>query len=163
MMQKEDFVFFWKKSEPFGFMSQWYAAPFEVNKIRYESCEAFMMHQKAVLMGDHTIARVILQTKSQAEIKALGRKVRNFDAKLWDEKKYEVVLEGNVAKFMAHKDLADKLLATGDKILVEASPTDQIYGIGLNASDPRALDQTQWRGENLLGKVLMAVRVRLRA
>ena len=162
-MQKEDFVFFWKKNEPSGYMSNWYEAPFEVNGVRYESSEAFMMHQKAVLMGDLVVARIILQTKSQAEIKALGRKVRNFDAKLWDEKKFEIVLEGNIAKFMAHKDLADKLLATGDKILVEASPTDQIYGIGLNASDPRALDQSQWRGENLLGKVLMAVRARLRA
>lgn len=157
-----NFVFFWKKNEPNGYLSNWYAAPFEIDGVRFEHTEAHMMWSKAMLMGDVEIAKQILRTKSLAEVKALGRKVKNFDAKLWDEKKYEVVLAGNMAKFSAHKNLLDKLLATGDKILAEASPSDVIWGVGLDASDPRILNQETWRGENLLGKVLMEVRDKMR-
>lgn len=157
-----DFVFFCKKNEPNGYLSNWYAAPFEIDGVHFAHTEAHMMYHKAMLMGDAEIAKQILRTKSLAEVKALGRKVKNFDAKLWDEKKYEVVLAGNMAKFSAHKNLLDKLLVTGDKILAEAADYDQIYGIGLAASDPRALDMAQWRGENLLGKILMEVRDTMR-
>ena len=160
-MQQEQFVFFCKKNEPNGYLSNWYAAPFTLDGVTFKTTEHHMMWSKAILMGDKEVAERVLRATSPAEVKALGRKVKNFDPKLWDAKKFQVVLDGNVAKFDAHPKLAAKLIATGDRILVEAADYDQIYGIGLAASDPRAWDQATWRGENLLGKILMEVRRRL--
>lgn len=122
-----------------------------------------MMYQKAILMGDQAIADEVLKATSPAQVKALGRHVKNFSAELWDEKKFEVVLAGNLAKFRAHPDLLEALLETGDRIIAEAADYDRVWGIGLSASDPRAQNLAEWRGENLLGKVLMEVLRQLRA
>lgn len=159
---QDDFVFFCKTGDANGYLSNWHFARFEIDGIGYWTVEHYMMYQKAMLMGDNKTAQEVLLAVSPAIVKAFGRRVKNFSAELWNEKKFEIVLQGNLAKFRAHPHLLKMLLATGDRIIAEAADYDRVWGIGLSANDPRAQDQTQWRGENLLGKVLMAVRNQLR-
>ncbi|KAF2145160.1 uncharacterized protein K452DRAFT_244855 [Aplosporella prunicola CBS 121167] len=156
-------IYFWREyDEPYGFLSQWYDCAFEHAGVTYRSAEMWMMVQKAQLFGDEEIAQAMLQAVSPEEHKELGRKVKNFDKKRWNENKSRIVEEGNFYKFTHSKEktqLAKLLLATGDRELVEASPYDRIWGIGFDrnvAEEHRA----EW-GENLLGKALMSVRKRL--
>ena len=104
----------------------------------------------------------IMRSDDPKEIKALGRKVHGFKEEAWDEVKYPLILNGNYNKFVQNEQLRSFLLSTGDSILVEASPYDRVWGIGLAAEDPRAQDPQQWRGENLLGFALMEVRDEIR-
>ncbi len=120
-----------------------------------------MMGGKARLFGDEAAAKAIASAGSPKQAKAIGREVRNFDAERWDAAKRSIVTKGNIAKFSQHADLGRFLLNTGSKVLVEASPVDRIWGIGLAADDARAANPLQWRGENLLGFVLMDVRDQL--
>ncbi len=90
--------------------------------------------------------------------KALGRKVKNFDGQLWADRCREIVTRGNIEKFRQPEPLRDFLLASSGSVIVEASPYDRVWGIGLRQSDEQALDPTKWRGGNLLGFALMDVR-----
>ena len=155
---RDGFVFFWK-----GWPSQWHPSSFTVDEVAYTCAEQFMMAEKARLFGDTATLARILATASPREQKALGRKVTPFDASRWDAACREVVYRGNVAKFTQNADLRDLLLATGDDTIVEASPLDRVWGIGLAEDDPRASDPSQWRGKNWLGEALMQVRATLRA
>ncbi len=128
----------------------------------YNCCEQFMMAKKALLFNDLELFAKILATLSPKEQKQLGREVANFDAKVWDRNKFAIVWMANFLKFSQHQDLKERLLNTGNKILAEASPVDLIWGIGFAAKDDAALDPAQWRGQNLLGEVLMSVRDALR-
>lgn len=139
-------------------LSQWYPCQFEVDSMKYTSAEQYMMAEKARLFGDEKIRAEILRTSDPRKCKALGRKVKNFDKAVWDKKKEDIVRNGNFEKFMQNDALRNFLLSTGDKVLVEASPTDRVWGIGLGKNNPDALDPKKWRGQNLLGFILMAVR-----
>ena len=103
----------------------------------------------------------IIDAPDPHEAKKLGRKVRNFDADVWSNKCFEIVVKGNVEKFRQNAEIREFLLSTGDAILVEAAPRDQIWGIGLGEHNERARDPAQWRGRNMLGFALTEVRVRL--
>lgn len=144
-----------------GCLSQWWLAPFVVNGIRYATAEHYMMVGKARLFGDETIAARILTTPHPGAVKALGRQVRGFDQATWDAHCFDLVVAGNVAKFSQHPDLGQYLSRTGNRVLVEASPVDRVWGIGLSATDPRAHDPARWRGSNLLGFALMHARMQL--
>lgn len=139
-------------------LSQWYPCQFEVDSVKYTSAEQYMMAEKARLFGDEKIRTEILSISDPRTCKALGRKVKNFDKAVWDKKKEDIVRNGNFEKFMQNDALRNFLLSTGDKVLVEASPTDRVWGIGLGKNNPDALDPQKWRGQNLLGFILMAVR-----
>ena len=117
-----------------------------------------MMAEKARLMGDRETRALIMNTDDPREIKKLGRKVRNFDSRLWDSHKFDIVVNGNYHKFSQNPEMRDFLISTAGKVLVEASPYDDIWGIGLEASHPVASDPSKWKGTNLLGFALMAVR-----
>lgn len=137
-----------------------------ITEMQFQNTEQWMMYHKALLFEDHRIAEQIMNprnAKNPATIKALGRQVTGFNGIQWDQHKEQIVFQGNLAKFSQHPELAKQLLATGDKILVEASPYDRVWGIGLAQEDPRCQDPAQWRGLNLLGKALMAVRQRLQS
>ncbi len=121
-----------------------------------------MMAEKARLFGDPEMLAEIIQAPSPQAAKALGRKVRNFDADVWSAKCFEIVVNGNVQKFRQNSAMQEFLLSTGNAILVEAAPRDQIWGIGLGEHNERARDPAQWRGQNLLGFALVEVRARLR-
>ena len=121
-----------------------------------------MMAEKARLFGDKEVEKEIMNTSDPKLMKALGRKVRNFDPQVWDKVKYSIVLNGNYYKFTQNKEMMDFLLSTGDKILVEASPMDTIWGIGLSKDNEKSQNIAAWRGKNLLGFALMEVRDEIR-
>jgi len=144
-------------------LSQWWNCRFEIDGITYLSAEHYMMAEKARLFTDDDALRHILQAASPGAAKAFGREVRNFDDAAWEEARFDIVVRGNFGKFGQNEALRDYLLTTGEKVLVEASPVDSIWGIGLAADDPRAEDPTQWQGANLLGFALMQVRAMVRS
>lgn len=141
--------------------SQWYPAVFNVDGTEYKTAEHYMMAQKAKLFQDGEIFQKILQTETPDQAKALGRKVQNYDEELWKTKRFDIVVQGNLAKFSQHKDLKDFLLSTKNKVLVEASPVDRVWGIGLPADHADAMNPEVWQGLNLLGFALMEVRKQL--
>ena len=122
-----------------------------------------MMARKALLFSDSEVAERIAQASHPRAAKALGRHVRGFDEHLWAKQRFGIVVTGNMAKFSQHPQLGQFLLATGDRVLVEASPQDPVWGIGLAAEDERASSPRTWQGLNLLGFALMEVRQRLHA
>jgi ribA/ribD-fused uncharacterized protein len=142
--------------------SQWWESPFTVDHVRYPTAEHWMMAEKARLFEDEPTYTAILGAPTPAHAKALGRTIQHFDAAVWDAQKIAVVVQGNYHKFSQHPDLRHFLLITGEKVLVEASPVDSIWGIGLSRDDPRATQPAHWPGENLLGFALMQVRDQLR-
>lgn len=160
--EKLKFLFFWghtvKDEITKACCSQWYPSKFEEDGVLYKTAEHYMMAEKARLFNDYEIAEEILQVKTPNQAKSLGRKVKNFDTQLWDEHKYEMVKKGNLLKFSQNQKIRKFLLSTGKKILVEASPYDKIWGIGMLETDRRAENPLLWNGENLLGFALMEVR-----
>ncbi len=163
-----DFLFFWGHRPSrdgritASCLSQWWPSPFTVDDVIYPTAEHWMMAGKARLFGDEETARQILAATDPKQVKALGRKARGFDAEAWDREKFAIVRDGSFQKFVQNAELRAFLLSTGDKVLVEASPVDPVWGIGLAADEAAAADPTQWRGENLLGFALMDARARLR-
>ena len=132
-----------------------------IKGLRFATAEHYMMFRKAQLFNDDETAERILKASSPAAVKALGRAVRGFREPLWQEHRVSIVVDGNQAKFSQSAPLADFLRGTRKRVLVEASPVDKIWGIGLAADDPRADSPHAWRGLNLLGFALMDVRARL--
>jgi len=145
-----------------GCLSQWFHAPFKVEGDRFATAEHFMMASKARLFGDEALRQQVLASPSPAAAKQLGRSVRNFDEARWNAERFDIVVRANVAKFTQNPAMGEFLLGTGERILVEASPPDRIWGIGMGAANPDAEQPRKWRGQNLLGFALMAARSRLR-
>lgn len=162
------YIFFWahsnKSSTPVGefVLSQWYHSPFSVNEVVYKTAAHWMIARKAILFGDRESFKKILAADRPEEVRALGRNINGFDELKWSERKYEIVKEGNFHKFHQNKKLRTYLLSTEDAILVEASPVDEIWGIGLTCDSKFAKDPYAWNGLNLLGFGLMEVREYLR-
>jgi ribA/ribD-fused uncharacterized protein len=157
LIQKPDYCFFWESKSP---LSQWYVSTFiDENKIKYYNAEQFMMYHKALLFNDNVIAQQIIRTKNPKKIKKLGRRIKNFNEELWAQYKEKIVYKGNMLKFTQNKKLEKILINTDKKVLVEASPHDNIWGIGFNANN--AMLHTHNWGLNLLGKILMKVRDQL--
>ncbi|KAI9709743.1 MAG: hypothetical protein M1820_003145 [Bogoriella megaspora] len=157
-------VFFWREfEEPYGFLSQWYECVFEHDGLKYCHSEMWMMTQKAKLFGDEESFKKMMQTTVAKEHQALGRKVKGYNGKIWDENKSRIVEEGNWWKFTNCLDqphIKRLLLETGDRELVEASPVDRIWGVGFDAQSAEA-NREAW-GQNLLGRAIFAVRKRIR-
>lgn len=162
-MRQDAFLFFWghtakKDKITKACLSQWYMAPFEIDGKRYICAEQYMMEQKAILFENFDIAKKVLETEDPSQHKTLGREIVGFTDEKWNLHKYEFVLNANLAKFSQNRLLKEFLLSTDSKILVEASPYDCIWGIGLGATDENATNPAFWRGQNLLGIALMQVR-----
>lgn len=149
----EDMILFYG-----GVFSQWYPARFVVDGVVYNCAEQYMMAKKAQLFQDHEALTAIMASRNPATQKAIGRKVKGFNRDCRDSVSRDVVLRGSLAKFSQNPGLLAHMLKTGDAILVEASPTDTIWGIGLDECDPDALDPSKWQGTNWLGEVLMETR-----
>lgn len=162
-LTKDDFVFFWghedrSKGVPKVCLSQWYQCSFIVDGQYYNCAEQYMMAEKARIFGDEETRQQIFAEYSQLAMKKLGRKVRNYDDDIWKKIRFDIVVKGNMAKFSQNAKLMSFLMSTGDKIIAEASPKDNIWGIGLEETSPEAISPDKWLGENLLGFALMEVR-----
>jgi len=163
---RAEFLFFWghtPKNSAVGkhVLSQWWPASFSIDDQQYPTAEHYMMAEKAKLFGDDEAYARILSARNPSEAKALGRRVKGFDEQLWTARRFQIAVRGNTAKFAQNPELKEWLIDTGDVVLVEASPVDAIWGIGLAAGDKRALDLRTWRGLNLLGFALMKTRAEL--
>ena len=162
------YVYFWghrpKRSADVdkSCFSQWFEADFEIDGETYGSAEHYMMAGKARLFGDEAALARILAARTPAEAKSIGREIRGFDEATWDAERLAIVTRANHAKFGQNPALREFLLGTGDRVLVEASPVDAIWGIGLAVDHPDAGNPGRWRGLNLLGVALMNVRAVLR-
>nr|WP_245625035.1 NADAR family protein [Paenibacillus stellifer] len=133
-------------------------SPFTVEGIEYSCAEQFMMAEKARLFGDEEMLTLIVRAKHPKEMKAYGRAVRSFDKDVWDRECYGIVKRASLAKFAQNPLLGDYLKSTKNRILVEASPRDRIWGIGMGGSNPNAENPVKWRGKNLLGFALTEAR-----
>ncbi|MDW3192086.1 MAG: NADAR family protein [Cytophagales bacterium] len=161
------YLFFWGHQKPTKGVtktcfSQWYEAPFEIAGDHFMTAEHYMMYSKALLFGDQSAAKKLLKATNPGEAKKIGREVQGFDQQVWEANRFEIVVTGNVAKFNSDPELKAFLLGTGDRILVEASPVDRIWGIGLAQDHPDCSNPNNWKGDNLLGFALMEVRERFR-
>ena len=156
-------IYFWghtpnPKKMTTACFSQWYPCAFEVDGITYNCAEQYMMAEKARVFNDEEVLSKILVTSNPKDIKALGREVKNFDAMKWSSVSKDIVVKGNLHKFAQNMDLFHFLHETGNKVLVEASPYDTIWGIGMQESDEGIINPHNWKGLNQLGFALMEVR-----
>ena len=171
---ESDFLFFWGHTTDSHMpnnkcLSQWSPHGFKSASVTnpniqlyYKTAEHYMMAEKAKLFDDIDIAVDIVMCGEPKEAKALGRKVKNFDEYEWNKHKYRTVVDANYLKFMQNESICLYLLSTGNQVLVEASPSDTLWGIGMDSNDPDVNDPSKWKGENLLGFALMDVRERIR-
>lgn len=161
---KQKYLFFWGHTPrregvvDASCFSQWFPADFEIDGQTYLTAEHWMMAEKARLFDDNATREKILSASHPHQAKSLGRKVRGFNEEAWEAERVAIVERGNVAKFKQNEQLRTFLANTHTRVLVEASPVDRIWGIGLASDDARASQPDQWRGLNLLGFALMEVR-----
>lgn len=177
----EEFTFFWETTSPF---SQWHKSKFTattyliqgvcMNKMEredvlqnqfpydvqeYSSAEQFMMYHKAIIFLDIDSAKKIMSTNDVRKIKELGRQVSDFNEEIWKYYRSKIVFEGNKAKFEQNETLKKELLRTKGTTIVEASPYDKIWGIGLKSDDIKSQSRKTWEGLNLLGEILTKLRM----
>jgi len=149
------FTFFWGTSSPF---SNWHKSDFEYKGIKFCTSEQAMMWEKAMTFDDIQIAQEILKTRNPKVQKELGRNVKNYDEAKWASVRYDIVFNILVNKFTQNESMLLALLETDESLIVEASPYDAVWGIGLAEDDPRAQNISEWKGQNLLGKALTELR-----
>jgi hypothetical protein len=163
---KVKYVFFWGHQKPKSGVSktcfsQWYEASFEVDGKKYDTAEHYMMAEKARLFGDEESELNILKASNPGEAKKIGRSVKGFIESIWQENRFYIVVAASIAKFAQNEELKKFILGTGERVLVEASPVDKVWGIGLAADDEKASNPNLWKGDNLLGFALMEARSQL--
>lgn len=163
MIPETAIIYFWghtpsPKKVTAACLSQWYECNFVIDGVEYHTTEQYMMASKAKLFKDEEVYNEIMSADNPRDYKKLGRKIRGFESKIWDAHKYDIVVEGNKAKFSQNSELGEFLLSTGSAILVEASPYDKIWGIGLDRETAEKGTINDWLGENLLGCALMEAR-----
>lgn len=153
---------FHKPDEEYGFLSNWYLSEFEVTGKKFTSVEQYMMYSKATVFGDDEVAKKIMESDDVAEIKRLGRQVKGYNESVWNGIRQIVVYYGLVAKFKQNEELRQRLIETGNTVLVECAIHDCVWGNGLGMNDKNVDVVDRWRGQNLLGYTLMMVREVLR-
>jgi ribA/ribD-fused uncharacterized protein len=162
------FLFFWGHTQSVpgvvdkACLSQWYGASFTEEEHRFATSEHYMMFCKAMLFADTEAAARVLDAKSPAQAKAIGREVRGYTDARWHAERFRCITRGNVLKFGQNPAMLGFLTSTGTRVLVEASPRDRIWGIGMGKDNEHAENPRLWRGLNLLGFALMAAREQLR-
>jgi len=152
-MSEEKFTLFWN-----GPFSQWLPSKFVIDDVEYNCCEQYMMAQKAIMFDDKESLKKIMDAEHPREQKKLGRKVKDFVPEKWNLYAQQIVYDGNMAKFTQNPDLLEELFKTKGTTLVEASPYDKIWGNGMVANDPRAMNRDTWNGTNWLGEAITKVR-----
>ncbi|HAO5757430.1 TPA: NADAR family protein [Listeria monocytogenes] len=162
--EKLKYIFFWghqpaedgKTSK--SCFSQWWICSFKVDGVEYNCAEQFMMAEKAKLFNDMEMREKILAAKHPKQAKDFGRLISGFQEDIWLKNRFNIVMRANQAKFSQNEELKKFLMQTKNRILVEASPVDKIWGIGMAADNKNVENPLYWKGLNLLGFALMAVR-----
>ena len=152
-MTTDKYIFFWG-----GTFSQWCPSKFTIDGVEYNCTEQYMMAKKAMMFNDFDAYREIMLEKQPAIQKAIGKKVRGFDKDKWETYCRKIVYDGNLAKFTQNPKMKAELIASGNLEIVEASPSDIIWGIGMHETHPDILDKSKWLGTNWLGEAIMEVR-----
>tara|TARA_Y100000768_G_scaffold137246_1_gene102199 strand:- start:185 stop:715 length:531 start_codon:yes stop_codon:yes gene_type:complete len=166
-MEFGDKIYFYGSKGQYGFLSNFYKCNFECfinnNIIQFNCSEQYFMYFKCITFDPNNseLLNMILKETNPVKIKTLGRKVHNFDKKIWNEKKYSIMLNALYYKFSQNIILQQKLLNTDNKILYEAAPKDKIWGIGFSAEEAIKIEITEY-GSNLLGNVLMEIRYKFK-
>ncbi|WP_312271599.1 NADAR family protein [Pseudomonas sp.] len=160
MRKVANLTLFFSENDPF---SNWYRSEFKVKEISFVCVEQFMMFCKAKLFKDDAAAERILAAEHPRAHKNLGRSVSGYNDAIWNSRRLSIVTHGCYAKFTQNEDLLQALLETGETMLVEASPYDRVWGVGLGENDPRIEDPRNWKGTNLLGQALFKTRERIKA
>lgn len=158
MKQIDKYLFFYGNKDHF---SNFFQANFIINEITFSCGEQYIMYNKAIIFNDLDTANKIINESKPSKMKNLGRKVKNFNDKIWKENRELIAYDGLYAKYKQNNDLYDKILDTEDLEIIEASPTDTIWGIGMSITNPDIINKKLWRGSNILGKNLMNVRSQL--
>ena len=153
MLITDKYVFFYG-----GIFSQWAPSVFSIEGITYNCAEQYMMAKKALLFKDKEQLQKIMNSDHPRDQKYYGRQVKDFDTEKWDLVYKKYIYEANYAKFTQNKAMLDELISYGDREIVEATPTDKIWGIGLAVDDPKIHDKSNWQGTNWLGEVIMRVK-----
>jgi ribA/ribD-fused uncharacterized protein len=141
-----------------GYLSNWYPSPINLYGQNFSSGEQAFMYAKADTFMDEEIKTQILQTNDPKKLKALGRKIKNFDEAVWAAARVDLMTEIVTAKFEQNQDLMQLLLSTGDALLAEANNFDKFWGCGLRTSDATINNPERWPGKNTLGTILMSIR-----
>jgi len=156
-MTTEKFIFFWG-----GTFSQWCPSPFTIDGVEYNCTEQYMMAKKALVFGDYEALNNIMNTDQPNEQKAYGRQIKGFNADIWNRVCRKIVYDANLAKFIQNPKMKLELLKSDDREIVEASPEDRIWGIGMDENHPDILDKSKWQGTNWLGEAIMQVREKIK-
>lgn len=122
--------------------------------------QAFMWAKAKFFNDEDTAKKILAEEVDPMVCKSLGRQVKNYDDAKWNAVRYDYMLKVNIEKYLQDELLQKKILDSkfDGKTFVEASPTDRIWGCGLSVSDPKILNEKNWTGRNLLGKVITEVR-----
>lgn len=162
-MNYYSYLFFWGHTRQNGYLSNFYPASFKDESLTYNCSEQYFMKKKQELFDPTNVklAKQIMSEYRPTKIKQYGRMVKNYDEKKWTEVRYNIMLDANILKFKQNDYLLQELLKTTNDVIVEASPRDKIWGIGLSESAARKIAPQKWPGYNLLGKALMETRDKL--
>lgn len=164
-MKKEkenNMICFHDPDKEYGFLSNWYMSDFIEDGMLYTSVEQYLMYGKAVVFKDEEMQQAILATHDVAEIKKYGRQVKGYNETVWNGLRQLVLYRGLWLKFSQNEELKQKLIATGNEMLVECARTDKIFACGMSMKDPMRFDMSKWSGKNLLGFALMDLREQLK-
>lgn len=157
-----DAVFFHLPEEPYGFLSNWYLSPFDLDGIHYSSMEQYIMYQKCILFGDQDTAQKVLLTDDPSEQQKLGKLCTGYINGVWAGARQAIAVRGLLAKFSQNADLKKQLMDTKDAYLVECAHSDKIWACGIRLNESERFDASKWQGQNILGFALMAVRSMLK-
>jgi len=160
--QQVNAVFFHLPKEPYGFLSNWYLSPFDLDGIHYSSMEQYIMYQKCILFGDQDTAQKVLLTNDPSEQQKLGKLCTGYINDVWAGARQAIAVRGLLAKFSQNADLKKQLLDTKDAYLVECAHSDKIWACGIRLNESKRFDATKWTGQNILGFALMEVRSMLK-
>jgi ribA/ribD-fused uncharacterized protein len=151
-------IYFWN-----GIFSQWYGCDIydTDKKITYNCAEQAMMAYKAATFNDEFVLERILESNSPSEQKSWGRKVKNYNDEVWSKLRLDIVSKINYWKFSKNETLRELIILTKDAEILEASPTDFIWGCGLTEDDHLIYDKKNWQGQNLLGIAIMNAREKI--
>ncbi len=155
----QSIIYFWKPEQDDGYLGNWYTAPFTIEGKLFHNSEHYFMWKKVMLFEPTQEDKILVATDSKT-MKDIGQKIKNYDDAIWSAERYKIMVESLMHKFSQNEDLKKRLLATGTCDLVEASPFDKIWGIGITKS--QALAGVKGKGQNLLGKALMEVRNKMK-